>query len=96
MLTKIRNSSEHHAENLYGTWRNLYSDSLTDAWQPGSKSELKQPEKLFPGVNNRDELGQTALILAARNGQKGIVEILCEKFEADLDEVDNSGKTALQ
>ena len=45
-------------------------------------------------INAVDEYGNTALILAAANGQEGIATALIEKG-ADLDKQDNNGKTAL-
>ncbi|NXC14517.1 RN5A ribonuclease, partial [Corythaeola cristata] len=46
-------------------------------------------------VNNKDECGKTALILAVEIQSLDLVEALLEKGEIDIDDADEEGKTAL-
>ena len=43
----------------------------------------------------RDNIGETALIMACRYGNKNAVQLLLHHSDIDLDIKDNSGRTAL-
>ena len=63
----------------------------------GDKAVAKLLVKRRSNVNIKDGNGQTALHLAAEEGNKGleVVRLLVELGDANIDETDNSGKTAL-
>lgn len=71
------------------------SRELISAASRNNISRVKQLLQIGVDINKKeDKTGYTALIYAARNGNRDIVQLLIEN-KADLNIVDNEGNTAL-